>query len=270
MRFVVKVGSSSLTAADGTLSPQKMLPLVVGIARLRLAGQQVALVSSGAVASGYQLAGFKERPTCLVEKQAAAAVGQSQLIDAYHQYLMPYGLSTAQLLLTAEDLADPARSQNARNVLRYLLRQPIIPIINENDTVAVEELTFGDSDQLSALVAGEIEADGLVILTDTDGLYDKNPSLYADARRIQRVSHWDADLLQLATGGSKLGTGGMRSKLQAAARALGWGIPCFIGKVTSPEDFLAIFRGRGHGTYLGPDELVETAYTCLDHQPTAS
>lgn len=253
MRFVVKIGSSSLTDQQGDLCPQKMLPLVAGVARLRLLQQQVVLVSSGAVASGYQLAGFSSRPSSLVEKQAAAAVGQAQLIEAYHQFFSPYGLSTAQLLLTADDLSDPNRRANANNVLNYLFQQPIIPIINENDTVAVEELTFGDNDQLSALVACLVDADGLVILTDTDGLYDKNPHLFAAAKRIERVRTWDGSLLALAAGDSALGTGGMRSKLLAAGKALEQGIPCFVGQVTSPEDFLAIFAGEGRGTYFGID-----------------
>lgn len=264
MRYVVKIGSSSLTHADGSLATERMLPYVSGLAQLRLDGQQVVLVTSGAVAAGYRLAGFTQRPCALVEKQAAAAVGQSQLIQAYHQFLAPYGLNVAQLLLTAGDLRDEERAHNAINVLNYLLDQPIIPIINENDTVAVEELTFGDNDQLSALVAEAIDATGLVILTDTDGLYDKNPNQDATAQRISRVVAWDDRLLAMASGSSSLGTGGMYSKLRAAAKVLNRGGACFIGQAQTTSEFLAIFSGRGKGTYFGDTEQIKLLFTNPD------
>lgn len=261
MRYVVKIGSSSLTHADGSLATERMLPYVSGLAQVRLAGHQVALVTSGAVAAGYRLAGFDHRPSVLVEKQAAAAVGQSQLIQAYHQFLAPYGLSVAQVLLTAEDLADQQRCQNAVNVLNYLLQQPIIPVINENDTVSVQELTFGDNDQLSALVAAAIGADAVVIITDTDGLYDKNPHLHSDARRIDRVPEWDTRLLNMAGGSNERGTGGMFSKLLAADRVLAQGAVCFIGSATTPMEFLSIFGGCGPGTYFGKPELIQRLFS---------
>ncbi len=264
MRYVVKIGSSSLTHTDGSLATERMLPYVSGLAQLRLDGQQVVLVTSGAVAAGYRLAGFAERPRALIERQAAAAVGQSQLIQAYHQFLAPYGLSVAQLLLTAADLKDGERAQNAVNMLNYLLRQPIIPIVNENDTVAVEELTFGDNDQLSALVAEAIAAPVLVIITDTDGLYDQNPNQCVTARRIKRVTAWDDQLLAMASGSSALGTGGMSSKLQAVAKVLRRGGACFIGKAQTTSEFLAIFSGRGNGTYFGTTEQIELFFSNPD------
>ncbi len=257
MRYVVKIGSSSLTHPDGSLATERMLPYVSGLAQLRLDGQQVVLVTSGAVAAGYRLAGFSQRPQALVEKQAAAAVGQSQLIQAYHQFLAPYGLKVAQLLLTAGDLQDRERRQNAVNVLNYLLEQPIIPIINENDTVAVEELTFGDNDQLSALVAEVIGAQALVIITDTDGLYDQNPNQCVTAKRIKRVPIWDDNLLTLASGSSAVGTGGMYSKLLAVSKVMDWGGACFIGRARTASEFLAIYSGHGQGTYFGTVEQVE-------------
>lgn len=264
MRYVVKIGSSSLTHADGSLATERMLPYVSGLAQLRLDGQQVVLVTSGAVAAGYRLAGFTERPRALIEKQAAAAVGQSQLIQAYHQFLAPYGLNVAQLLLTAADLRDEERAQNAVNMLNYLLQQPIIPIVNENDTVAVEELTFGDNDQLSALVAEAVAAPALVIITDTDGLYDQNPNQCLTARRIKRVPAWDDRLLAMASGSSSLGTGGMYSKLQAVAKVLRGGGACFIGKAQTTSEFLAIFSGRGSGTYFGTAEQIELLFANPD------
>lgn len=264
MRYVVKIGSSSLTHADGSLATERMLPYVSGIAQLRLDGQQVVLVTSGAVAAGYRLAGFDQRPYALIEKQAAAAIGQSQLIQAYHQFLAPYGLNVAQVLLTAGDLGDAERSQNAVNVLNYLLAQPIIPVVNENDTVAVEELTFGDNDQLSALVAEAIDVTALVILTDTDGLYDKNPNQYTDARRISRIMRWDDCLLAMASGNSSHGTGGMYSKLQAVARVLSRGGACFIGQAQTTSEFLSIFSGQGRGTYFGDTEQIKLLFTNPD------
>ncbi|HHW99023.1 MAG TPA: glutamate 5-kinase [Firmicutes bacterium] len=264
MRYVVKIGSSSLTHPDGSLATERMLPYVSGLAQLRLDDQQVVLVTSGAVAAGYRLAGFSQRPKALVEKQAAAAVGQSQLIQAYHQFLAPYGLKVAQLLLTASDLQDEERRQNAVNVLNYLLQQPIIPIINENDTVAVEELTFGDNDQLSALVAEVVDASALVVITDTDGLYDQNPNQCASAQRIDRVAVWDDKLLALASGSSSAGTGGMYSKLLAVSKVLRRGGACFVGRAKTTSEFLAIFSGRGKGTYFGADDQIERFFSNPD------
>lgn len=241
-----------------------MLPYVSGLAQLRLDGQQAVLVTSGAVAAGYRLAGFAKRPCALIEKQAAAAVGQSQLIQAYHQFLAPYGLNVAQVLLTASDFQDTGRAKNAVNVLNYLLQQPIIPIVNENDTVAVEELTFGDNDQLSALVAEAITAPALVLITDTDGLYDQNPNKCPTAKRIQHVAAWDDRLLDMASGTSSAGTGGMYSKLQAVARMLRRGGTCFIGRAQTTSEFLAIFSGRGKGTYFGSPEQLKLSFNNPD------
>lgn len=264
MRYVVKIGSSSLTHSDGSLATERMLPYVSGLAQLRLDGQQVVLVTSGAVAAGYRLAGFAKRPCDLIEKQAAAAVGQSQLIQAYHQFLAPYGLNVAQVLLTASDFQDADRAQNAVNVLGYLLQQLIVPIVNENDTVAVEELTFGDNDQLSALVAELIGAPALVLITDTDGLYDQNPSKCQAAKRIPHVAAWDERLLDMASGTSSVGTGGMYSKLLAVNRVLRQGGTCFIGQAQTTSDFLAIFSGRGKGTYFGSPEQLKLSFNNLD------
>ncbi|NLW17507.1 MAG: glutamate 5-kinase [Firmicutes bacterium] len=264
MRYVVKIGSSSLTHPDGSLATERMLPYVSGLAQLRLDGQQVVLVTSGAVAAGYRLAGFVQRPQTLIEKQAAAAVGQSQLIQAYHHFFAPYGLNVAQLLLTASDLKNEERRQNAINVLNYLLQQPIIPIVNENDTVAVEELTFGDNDRLSALVAEAIGIPALVIITDTDGLYDQNPNLCTTARRSERVAAWDDKLLAMASGSSAQGTGGMYSKLLAVSKVLRRGGVCFIGRAQTTSEFLAIFSGHGQGTYFGADDRLRLFFSNPD------
>ncbi len=260
MRYVIKIGSSSLTLPDGDLNKFAMSRYVSGLAQLVLDGHEVVLVTSGAVAAGYGRAGFQKRPSRLVEKQAAAAIGQCLLVHEYHQLFAPYGIATAQILLTAEDLHSETRCRNAVTTLEYLLSLGVVPIINENDTVAVEELTFGDNDQLSAMVATSISANGLVLITDTDGLYNMNPHQHSSATRLQQVAVWDDGLLDLAEGSSEVGSGGMRSKLLATARVLQAGIPCFIGKAHSPGELLSIFSGGGCGTYFG-GHLTERAFT---------
>lgn len=242
-----------MTLPGGELDTFRMSRYVSGLSQLVLDGHEIALVTSGAVAAGYGRAGFLQRPKGLVDKQAAAAIGQCLLVHEYHQLFAPYGINTAQILLTADDLGDCHRRKNAVATLEFLLGRRVVPIINENDTVAVEELTFGDNDQLSALVATAISADGLVMITDTDGLYDRNPQLHPDAERLRQVDSWDDALLNLAEGGGELGTGGMKSKLQAAARVLRSGMPCFIGRADSPLELTAVFSGKGNGTYFGSE-----------------
>ncbi|MGG1660628.1 glutamate 5-kinase [Brevibacillus sp. NRS-1366] len=250
MRLVVKVGSSSLAAANGGVDPAKMSLLVSAVSRLREAGHQVVLVSSGAVASGYQSLGYKQRPRTLAAKQAAAAIGQSLLMQTYTQMFAAHRFSVAQILLTRGDFSHRERYQHAFQTLSLLLDKNILPIINENDTVSVAELTFGDNDMLGALVAGLVHADLYLILTDTNGLYDKDPRNHPDASRITWLSQVTEEVEALAGGASQLGTGGMRSKLIAAKTAQGLGIPSFIGKLDQSADLLEILNGNGNGTYV--------------------
>lgn len=250
MRLVVKVGSSSLAAAGGGVDRDKMALLVSAVGRLREAGHQVVLVSSGAVASGYQSLGYQQRPRTLAAKQAAAAIGQSLLMQMYTQMFAAHRSSVAQILLTRSDFSHRERYQHAFQTLSLLLDKNILPIINENDTVSVAELTFGDNDMLGALVAGLVHADLYMILTDTDGLYDKDPRRNPDAKRISWLQDITEEVEALAGGASQLGTGGMRSKLIAAKTAQGLGIPTFIGKLNQPAELLDVLNGHGNGTYV--------------------
>lgn len=250
LRLVVKVGSSSIAAATGGVDPAKMSLLVSAISQLREAGHQVVLVSSGAVASGYQSLGYQQRPRSLAAKQAAAAIGQSLLMQTYTQMFGAHNFSVAQILLTRGDFSHKERYQHAFSTLSLLLDKNILPIINENDTVSVAELTFGDNDMLGALVAGLIHADLYMILTDTNGLYDKDPRYHADAKHMGWLECVTDEIEALAGGASQLGTGGMRSKLIAAKTAQSLGIPGFIGKLTNPTDLLDVLTGNGNGTYV--------------------
>jgi len=250
-RIVVKVGSSSLASPHGGCDPMKMSRLVASLAQLKASGHDVALVSSGAVASGYKPLGYQQRPRSLAARQASAAVGQSLLMQAYAEQFRSYGLPVAQVLLTRDDFSNRERYRHAFQTLSLLLGKQVIPVINENDTVSVAELTFGDNDMLGALVAGLIHADLYIVLTDTNGLYDKDPRKHRDARPIPHLETVTAEVTSLAGSPSALGTGGMRSKLLAAETALRLGIPCYIGKLSSDRDLLQIVSGAGSGTYVG-------------------
>ncbi len=250
-RIVVKVGSSSLTNAGSGCDSAKMKSLVSAITRLRADGHEVLLVSSGAVASGYKLLGYKERPRTLAARQAAAAVGQSILMQGYADLFAESGERIAQILLTRADFSDRERYQHALQTITLLLSRGIIPVINENDTVSVAELTFGDNDMLGALVSGLVHADLYVMVTDTNGFYEGDPRKQKNARRFPYLEAVTPELLELAGGAGSLGTGGMRSKLLAAQTAATLGIPSFIGKATKAESLVQIVEGMGDGTYVG-------------------
>ncbi len=253
-RIVVKIGSSSLTNLTEGLSLEKLENHVAALANLRHAGHEVILVSSGAVAAGFTALGYPTRPVTLEGKQAAAAVGQGLLIQAYNDCLRRHGLTGAQILLTRNDFSKRHRYHNAYGALNVLLKRGIVPIINENDTVSVDELTFGDNDMLSALVAALLHADGLIILTDTDGLYTANPHLYPEAKKIERVNEITPEIEEIAgDSGTAVGTGGMRSKISAAKLALSLGIDVFIGTGSGDDKLLAILNGNGAGTYFSND-----------------
>jgi len=251
MRVVIKAGSSSLALPQGGCDPEKMSRLVAAISKLKEDGHEVIFVSSGAVASGYKLLGYQQRPRTLVGKQAAAAIGQSVLMQNYSTLFARHQQTIAQILLTRGDFSDRERYDHAFQTLSLLLGKQIIPVINENDTVSVAELTFGDNDMLGALVAGLVHADLYIILTDTNGFYDKDPRKHADAVRIPYLEQITEEMEQLAGDASQLGTGGMRSKLIAAKTTQRLGIPAFIGQMTDEEELRSIVAGHGNGTYVG-------------------
>ncbi|KAB7673163.1 glutamate 5-kinase [Bacillus sp. B1-b2] len=256
-RVVVKIGSSSLTNAKGEIDQAKLIDHISSISTLKEMGHEVILVSSGAVAAGFKKLGYPSRPVTLKGKQAAAAVGQSLLIQSYNDQLSKYGIIPAQILLTRNDFSKRERYRNAYSTIMELLERGILPIINENDTVSVEELTFGDNDMLSALVSGLVHADQLIILTDINGLYDSNPKDNIHAKRYQYLPEITEELLDGAKGtGSKVGTGGMKSKLIAAETALTLGVKVFIGNGTGELKLIDILEGKGDGTYIGSEDLI--------------
>ncbi|EFM09713.1 glutamate 5-kinase [Paenibacillus curdlanolyticus YK9] len=250
-RIVVKIGSSSLTSDEGGLNRSKLDFFASELSALKRAGYQVVLVTSGAVAAGFRAIGYTSRPKQVHEKQASAAVGQAMLMQAYQESFGRDGYIAAQILLTRADFSNRRRIESALMTMEELLRQGAIPVINENDTVATEELKFGDNDMLSSLVANLVKAKQLIILTDTDGLYTADPRFNQDARRIERVTQISEDLMQLAGGsGSSVGTGGMRSKLEAARIAMRGGVPAFVGRAAEPGDLALAVSGIGKGTYF--------------------
>src|SRR3954469_18138089 len=219
-RLVIKVGSSLVTNQGHGLDHAALAKWAEQIAELKRREREVLLVSSGAIAEGMQRLGWKRRPRQLHHLQAAAALGQMGLVQAYESCFRTHGLHAAQILLTHEDLADRRRYLNARSTLRTLLELNTIPVINENDTVAIDEIKFGDNDTLAALVTNLVEADALIILTDQAGLFDADPRTHANARLIEEADALDPALAGMAGGtGSALARGGMATKVQAARRA---------------------------------------------------
>lgn len=226
---VVKVGSSTLTMSDNSIDRQYLDTLSSQIARLRKDGISVVVVSSGAIACGLEALNISKRPKDIPSLQAAASVGQSALATAYDDSLRKYGLLTSLVLLTRRDTADRTAYLHARDTFVRLLELGVIPIVNENDTVSVEQIRFGDNDTLAALVACLVNADELIILSDIDGLYDGNPHSNEKAQLISHVSCIDKHILSIAGGaGSSAGSGGMLTKVKAARIMMAAGIPMFI------------------------------------------
>lgn len=256
--MVIKVGTSTLMGPDGpNMALMDRLAAVLALVSER---NRCVLVTSGAVGTGRWRLGLTGRPRSIPEKQAAAAVGQGILMHLYERVLAERGLASAQLLLTRADLGDRQRYVNASNTLGVLLaaNPPVVPIINENDSVAIEELKFGDNDTLSALVASLVDADALYILSDVDGLYDADPRSNPNAKRLARVEAITPEIEALAGGaGSDLGTGGMATKVAAARIATSCGIPMVLTSGTQPEDVLASLAGEAIGTTFaaGPTRL---------------
>ncbi|CAM4216286.1 glutamate 5-kinase [Paenibacillus tarimensis] len=250
-RIVIKIGSSSLTSEEGGLNRDQIAYFAAELSALHQAGHPLLLVTSGAVAAGFRRIGYAARPKLVHEKQAAAAVGQALLMQAYQEAFASSGIGVAQLLLTRADFSNRRRIQNALMTIEELLSQRVLPIINENDTVATDELKFGDNDTLSALVGNLVRARQLMILTDMDGLYTADPRKDASAVRIARVEQISEDIMAIAGGaGSAVGTGGMRSKIEAARIAMRGGVSTFIGRASEPGDLLSAVRGSGKGTYF--------------------
>lgn len=230
-RIVIKIGSSTLTHKGGKLNLSRIDRLLRQIVDLKNQGREVLFVTSGAIGAGMGEMGLEKKPNLIKEQQAAAAVGQGQLIALYNKFLREYGEKGGQVLLTASDMEDRTRYLNAFNTLDTLLDYGVIPIINENDTVATEEIQFGDNDTLAARVAGLVEADLLINLTDTEGLYNQDPSRASDnLELISRIDKITPEIEKIAgTEGSKVSTGGMQTKIEAAKIAIKSGIMMVIG-----------------------------------------
>ncbi|WP_223590412.1 glutamate 5-kinase [Neobacillus bataviensis] len=249
---VVKIGSSSLTNASGAISEEKIRDHVEALSLLKKQGHDVILISSGAVAAGFGSLGYSVRPKTTAGKQAAAAVGQALLMQNYIQLFKEFNIVPGQILLTREDFYSQIRFHNLFNTIQELLQRGVIPIINENDSVSIEELTFGDNDMLSALVSGFLHANALIILTDVNGLYDGNPKVSKEAKKYHFIPEVSEQLMGIAgESGSMVGTGGMRSKLLAAKKALSLGVSVFVGTGAGKEKLVDILAGKGDGTYIG-------------------
>jgi glutamate 5-kinase len=253
-RWVIKIGSSLLTNDGRGLDRALMDCWVQQIAELCRSGIEVVLVSSGAVSEGVKRLGWARRPQALHELQAAAAVGQMGLVQAYETSFKRFDLQTAQILLTHDDLSDRRRYLNARSTLRTLLDLRVVPVVNENDTVAVEEIRFGDNDTLAALVTNLVVAEMLVILTDQEGMYDKDPRSNPDAKLLREARAADPELERMAGAGGvgQWGRGGMLSKVRAAARAAKSGAATLIAPGRRPDVLLDIRRGAEVGTLILP------------------
>lgn len=253
-RWVIKIGSALLTNDGRGLNRAGIEAWVEQMAALRRAGIELVLVSSGSVAEGMTRLGWKQRPHALHELQAAAAVGQMGLVQAYESCFQTHGMHTAQILLTHDDLSNRSRYLNARSTVRTLVSLGVVPVINENDTVVTDEIRFGDNDTLGALVANLVEADLLVILTDQAGLCDKDPRQHADARVLSEVQADDDRLEAMASGGAgTLGRGGMLTKVRAARLAARSGTATVIAPGREPAILKRIADGEVVGTLLLPN-----------------
>jgi glutamate 5-kinase len=259
-RWVIKIGSALLTRDGAGLDPQILCPWVEQIAGRCHAGHQIVLVSSGAVAQGMACMNWLQRPKMLHQLQAAAAIGQMGLIRAYEAGFQRRGLHTAQILLTHDDLSDRKRYLNARATLRTLLALGVVPVVNENDTVATEELRFGDNDTLAALVANLIEAEVLILLTDQDGLFDADPRLHPQATLIHSIRNDDPRLDTMAgTSRGSLGQGGMVTKVRAARLAARSGCATIIAPGRQAAVLEQIYQGAEVGTVLLPTQEPQAA-----------
>lgn len=260
--MVVKIGSNVLTENNG-LNLTAIRSITRQICRLIDAGLEVILVSSGAMASGVKKVGLTKRPDELPQRQAVAAVGQAGLIMEYEKAFSRYHKKAAQILLTSEDLSNRKRYLNARNTLYTLLSWQVVPIINENDTVSVEEIELGDNDNLAAMITLLMDADILINLTDIEGLYNKDPRTYHDAELIPIVAAITKSTEKYATEiPGALGTGGMISKIRAARKVNSAGVPMVIARGDKPNILLKLFSGKAHGTFFVPKKEKLASRKC--------
>lgn len=253
LRVVVKVGSSSLTNKQGDLETEKIKKIIAETAILASMDYEVILVSSGAVAAGYRQLGYLRPPKSLGEKQAAASIGQGILIESYSRMFSEKGLNAAQILITRDDFLDEQKYDNIRNTINILLKNNVIPIINENDSVSSEPIKFGDNDSLAARVAGLLDVDKLLILSDIDGLFDKNPEKNDDAKLLEQLTEITPEIEAMATDStSGVGTGGMKTKIEAMKISISAGIESFIGNASRPNIIIDAINGKAKGTYFTP------------------
>ncbi len=246
---VIKVGTSTLTYETGKLNLKRLDILSRIIADLRNSGKRVVLVSSGAIGVGMSKLGLVKRPQSVKEKQAIAAVGQCELMSIYDRIFSEYGTIVAQILLTKDVLTDKERHENIVNTFNTLLEKGIEPIVNQNDSISIDEIKFGDNDTLSALVSTLVDADTLIILSDIDGLYNKNPREFSDAVIINRVEEITEEIELMASGaGSSKGTGGMVTKISAAKMATKIGCDVIIANGSDPHIIYDVLDGEEIGT----------------------
>ena len=246
LRIVIKVGTSTLAHKTGLLNIKRVENMCKVMSDLKNAGHELVLVSSGAIGMGLGKLGFRKRPDDIPTKQAAAAVGQCELMYTYDKLFSEYGHSVAQILMTGAYVAIDDYGKNLNNTLYKLLELGVIPIVNENDTVTTEEIVIGDNDTLGAIIASTVKADLLIILSDIDGLFTKDPNKNKDAERISVVEDITEEIFALAGGkGSELGTGGMATKISAAKLATDAGIDTIVANGTNPEILYGIINGEG-------------------------
>ncbi len=249
MRIVIKIGTSTLAYETGLLNIRRVEELCRVMSDLKNAGNEIILISSGAIGMGVGKLGLKSRPTDIPTKQAAAAVGQCELMYTYDKLFGEYNHTVAQILLTSEDIENKNRCENFRNTIFRLLALGTLPVINENDTVATDEIVIGDNDTLAAIVAANVDADLLILLSDIDGLYTGDPHKHPDAKLLPVVERLTPEILSLAEGkGTALGTGGMKTKLHAAKIAMDAGIDMIIANGAEPIVLYNIVDGKSFGT----------------------
>ncbi len=252
-RVVIKIGTRVLTQASGKLDEQKVSMLVSQIAQLKKKGLQIVVVTSGAIGAGMGELGFKARPQLISELQAVAAVGQVRLMHLYHELFHAKGFHIAQILMSATDFKDDQRQHNAQNTFETLLDHGVIPVVNENDSVAVEEIRFSDNDHLSVFVTELVAADLLVILTITDGLLTLDPAAGGEGKRISEVADFSSEIEAAAgEGKSELGTGGMKTKLKAAKIVTESGKGVLFANGCQPNVLIDLFDGKDVGTFFVP------------------
>lgn len=253
-RVVIKIGSSVLTHHRDIIDLHAIESLAGEMSDIIDGGKEIVIVTSGAIAAGSRKLGLRGRPKNIPEKQAAAAAGQSVLIRHYEKAFEKSEKKVAQILLTGDGLSERSRYLNARNTIFSLLHYSVIPIINENDSVVVDEIRFGDNDNLSAMVTGLVDADLLIILTDTEGLYDRDPRRFEDARLIHAVNDFDMQTRGAADTASGVGTGGMVTKIEAARRAATFGVPTIIANGEKKGVLLDIMESGEVGTLFIPGD----------------